>query len=299
MCIYCQGGEHELCDSPANLESVADGLFLFTCCCKGNAGAFVETVGEPRPVGRPQKDGTDMVDVLSTGRHRAEKLLPNIKGAPCHWRGLLYAGGGVVPIVGCLKGTAEARHHGPDKSVLNNSVGVNLHAICTTCITKEMRLLTEDLRWVPAKDIRVGDRLIGFSEDLSLEGNQFEPAVVQSIEVLTKPAARITMKNGDVLVSSLDHQWVANRPSDRHTKWFTTRKFFSRRSKDHYALKKLLHPWDEEPDGDNWLAGFLDGEGCLSGYVLSVSQTDKATNDSTVDRMYFEMDKWSKPPLLS
>lgn len=133
MCIYCQGGEHELCDSPVNLESVADGLFLFTCCCKGNAGAFVETVGEPRPVGRPQKDGTDMVDVLSTGRHRAEKLLPNIKGTPCHWRGLLYAGGGAVPIVGCLKGTAEARHHGPDKSVLNNSVGVNLHAICTAC----------------------------------------------------------------------------------------------------------------------------------------------------------------------
>lgn len=42
------------------------------------------------------------------------------------------AGGGKIPIVGCLDGMQQARHHGPDKNTLNNERG-NVHRICHTC----------------------------------------------------------------------------------------------------------------------------------------------------------------------
>ena len=138
MCMYCQLEEHGLCEQPARLEPAGNGLFYFACCCSASTNsdtrdsASVGTVGKG-VIGRPPKDASDMEDVISTGRHRAARALPNIEGTPCHWRGLLYAGGGAVPIIGCLSGDASDRHHGPDKSVINNEVGVNLHALCDNC----------------------------------------------------------------------------------------------------------------------------------------------------------------------
>ena len=81
-------------------------------------------------------EGDAMTDVLSTGRKRAAALLPTKEMAlsKCHWAGLKYAGGGIYPIVGCNGERApQHRHHGPDKSVLNNEVFVNLFAVCYWC----------------------------------------------------------------------------------------------------------------------------------------------------------------------
>jgi hypothetical protein len=59
----------------------------------------------------------------------------------CEWAGLKYAGGGVEPIIGCggniiqpvKKGPNKGdRHHGPDKSVINNAPD-NVHRICSPC----------------------------------------------------------------------------------------------------------------------------------------------------------------------
>lgn len=87
---------------------------------------------------RALKDSETLKDVLSTGRKRAAEAYPVTDGMLCEWAGLLYAGGGVFPIIGCdgnrLYTTKDkhARHHGPDKSTTNNSQG-NVHRICVTC----------------------------------------------------------------------------------------------------------------------------------------------------------------------
>ncbi len=81
-------------------------------------------------------EGDDMRNVLSTGRKRAAALLPTKEMAlsKCHWAGLKYAGGGIYPIIGCNAERApQHRHHGPDKSVLNNVLFVNLFAVCYWC----------------------------------------------------------------------------------------------------------------------------------------------------------------------
>jgi hypothetical protein len=78
--------------------------------------------------GKGRRDET-LRDQQSTGRKRAAKEYPLDRNAACEWQGLLFAGGGTYPIVGCLDGKQQARHHGPDKNTLNNELG-NVHRIC-------------------------------------------------------------------------------------------------------------------------------------------------------------------------
>lgn len=86
-------------------------------------------------MGRPVKDGTDMLDAESTGRKRAAELLPTeiLNTMICEWALLQEAGGGVYPIKGCHGNVATDRHHGPNKNTLYNERRVNLHAICSFC----------------------------------------------------------------------------------------------------------------------------------------------------------------------
>ena len=80
-------------------------------------------------------------------------MMPFLRDQVCGWAGLKHAGGGVIPILGCqgntiadVKSTEAARelgadevghrHHGPDKNVLNNTPGMNLHGICSRCHTR-------------------------------------------------------------------------------------------------------------------------------------------------------------------
>jgi hypothetical protein len=59
---------------------------------------------------------------------------------------LLVIGGGNHPIVGCVSGVQEARHHGPDKSTSNNEEG-NVHRICHRCHNRWHAANNEDYDW--------------------------------------------------------------------------------------------------------------------------------------------------------
>lgn len=80
---------------------------------------------------RTPKEDSRIADVKSTGRKRAVQVKP-ITGQDCEWKGLRYAGGAVIPVIGCPNGIARQVHHGPSKSTLNNRLS-NLHAICDNC----------------------------------------------------------------------------------------------------------------------------------------------------------------------
>lgn len=95
--------------------------------------AEAESISGPAKMGAPVKMGDEMVDVLSTGRKRAVEIAIIEKGMVCEWALLKEAGGGAYPIQGCPGNPAKDVHHGPDKSVLNNDLGTNLHRICKSC----------------------------------------------------------------------------------------------------------------------------------------------------------------------
>lgn len=134
-CPPCNLGVHGFCYDPNYDE---DG-----CCCGGKPDDD-GTVGIFQRALR-FKPGENMRDVKSTGRHRAAVKIPReyiTPGGPqqliCQWAGLLNAGGGIYPIVGCEGKPATDRHHGPNKSTLANdddkdTYGYNLHAICSFC----------------------------------------------------------------------------------------------------------------------------------------------------------------------
>ena len=138
VCISCLDEECFIC-----LEPTSDGE---ACCCQGTFGrlSMIGSLMEPvtlgsdsnqltRGVGRPKMSGSDMRNAVQAGRARAEDIAPIDEETMCEWAMLLNAGGGIEPIVGCEGNLATDRHHGPDKSTLNNNPGINLHRICAKC----------------------------------------------------------------------------------------------------------------------------------------------------------------------
>jgi hypothetical protein len=115
-CIGCGRGFHEECATDCD-----------TCHPVIELPEFVKSATG----GAYYKDDDKVTDVHSTGRKRAALLFPLDKDAPCEWRGKKNCGGG-LPIHGCINGFQQDRHHGPDKTTLNNSVG-NVHRICKKC----------------------------------------------------------------------------------------------------------------------------------------------------------------------
>ena len=125
-CIDCLAENHWECSTPVASEDSLDSTL--SCCC-----SLVGSAEVPLSIlGAPPKAPEDMKDPMSTGRKRAALAKPIEKGMVCEWRKLRFAGGGVIPIIGCAGNPASDIHHGPDKDVLNNA-DANLHRLCDTC----------------------------------------------------------------------------------------------------------------------------------------------------------------------
>lgn len=175
VCDYCRV---ELCFQCLDPKEDSD-----KCCCLGTYGRVTlgsmllgsgrdEELGvnqdgtvKRSAVGRPELDASEMRNPVSAGRRRAAKIAKIPMGYVCEWALLEYAGGGVVPIVGCAGNTAADLHHGPDKSTLNNEVGINLHRICEFCHN----------RWHELNDPFYGDRPADNLNYLPTDGREYEP----------------------------------------------------------------------------------------------------------------------------
>lgn len=141
MCSACAAGLYSECENPTPVQD-SDG-WIIPCAVRFEVPAGAVKGSNGRPVLAPN----EITDVTSTGRKRAAMLAPVLEGMLCEWAGLKHAGGGAVPIVGCEgnrlieqkqgdpdRGLKQGdRHHGPDKSTINNAVGTNLHRICVNC----------------------------------------------------------------------------------------------------------------------------------------------------------------------
>lgn len=246
------------------------------CSCKDNN--HEEVVGETKPVDVSASDGDsrfssnpanrrgksdrNLKDQQSTGRKRAAKLFPLDREASCEWQGKSNCGGGPHPIVGCISGLQEARHHGPDKSVTNNEEG-NVHRICHMCIGTDMKVLTRDLDWVTGDKLSIGDSLVGFYDDLEGKLGQFDftSTKITALQKVVEPSYKITLSNEDELISSHTHLWPTSLYGQRKPTWVKTEDLLN--SKHHWLLK-VSDTWDYQPTFDmGYLAGALDGEGSL------------------------------------
>jgi hypothetical protein len=140
-CIFCRTSLHNECILfwGDNLDCGCGGEVIFTASgeIKQLNADSVEELGTTdtgyiNDGYESAKDLADYKDPISTGRKRAKEMYPITAGMTCEWAGLKFAGGGSMPIVGCIGRPASDRHHGPDKNTMNNAP-TNLHRICDFC----------------------------------------------------------------------------------------------------------------------------------------------------------------------
>lgn len=200
-CWACVNGLHQECYAVHEMTKEVTPDFdahWLACCCTSELAIVSED--EKRGPGRPMLDPDDVTDPKSTGRKRAAMVAPIFSGMECEWSRLRFAGGGPRPIVGCVdtliedkKGKGD-RHHGPDKNVLNNSVGINLHRICPNCHHRWHAL--NDPYYDPKRPA-AGEQYLPLDEHPAFRHDPFTYATEEEVEQSEAYWDKRTEKRGD------------------------------------------------------------------------------------------------------
>lgn len=131
------------------------------------------------------------------------------------------------------------------------------------CVDPAARVLTADLRWVPAKDLVIGQELIGFPEGLN--GHcKLQSSFVQRSDVIQAERYRVTTDKGETIVSSR-HQFVAHHDDRRHRNYRQFSWRMASQLKVGDRIRWTCDIWEVgETKEDGWFSGMLDGEGWCS-----------------------------------
>ena len=127
---------------------------------------------------------------------------------------------------------------------------------CDHCLAPETRVLTLTGEQLPIGSVRVGDRLLGFDDELPIGVNRsWRAAEVLAVWHVIKPTVTLTFEDGREVTASADHKWLSKtRPY-----WRTTDSF--RLGQKIQSLAALAAPV-ESPDymrGYVWGATAADG----------------------------------------
>lgn len=159
------------------------------------------------------------------------------------------------------------------------------------CVTETTKVLKEDLTWVEAGELKVGDELVGFEEgnvnkcriDDKWIGNsgkyrKFEKSIITGYEKKLAPVYRITFDDNSYVDTTEDHKWLGMAPKDQNHRWFKTSYL-----KPGYRCIKPFDVWETEEDyNSGYLSGIIDADGSISKdgyYNTAIYQSDKINND--------------------
>lgn len=145
------------------------------------------------------------------------------------------------------------------------------------CVAPATKVLTADLHWVPIKDIRVGQALLGFDENPPLvmkesgmklaRHRRWRPSIVESLECIEQPCFDIILEDGTLVQCSGDHLWLVRRGNNLG--WQKT-SGLRWRGRPYSRIVKPLSVWRNKQDWNNgYLAAAFDGEGHLTQRDLS------------------------------
>lgn len=132
------------------------------------------------------------------------------------------------------------------------------------CVTPETRVLTVDLRWVPAGDLKAGQMLIGFDEN-STTGmgakRRLKPSRVITNIPIKRPVYKVILSDGTELRSSAEHPWLVFKSNGVSAKLLWT---MTKDLKVGQAVPRFFKPWSESTSPTaSYLSGIYDGEGSL------------------------------------
>lgn len=133
------------------------------------------------------------------------------------------------------------------------------------CVAPETKVLTWDLRWKPAGELLIGETLVGFDEMSSGQGRgrYLRPSRILDLQTQREPCFEVVTTRGTVRCSR-NHLWLAKRNAKGGGpyEWLSSEQLLPLS-----RIAFMCAPWevDESRDG-GWLAGFLDGEGTVTGH---------------------------------
>lgn len=145
------------------------------------------------------------------------------------------------------------------------------HKAPNYCVGMNTPVLRSDLTHVPASEIRVGDRLVGFDEfpqPAELGGqnryHHLRTAVVEAVSKVVKPSVKVHAADGKVTECSTDHLWLVRPLKGRK----------NNRPRVRWVRADALQPGDDLLSLGTWdvtdgrtagyVAGLYDGEGSLT-----------------------------------
>lgn len=151
------------------------------------------------------------------------------------------------------------------------------------CFEQNMQVLTSDYRWIPIKDVKVGDQLVACDEDTygttksgRKHSRKFRTAIVEYTQEYYKDVIEVLFDNGARIEVTGDHRMLCKKRGGADAQWRHVQDFIigdevriATRPPDY---KTLTHE-------DGWFSGIIDGEGSarLSGAKrLSAHQTEGA-----------------------
>ena len=143
------------------------------------------------------------------------------------------------------------------------------------CVQKDTPILMQDLTWKKAGDLVDGDKVVGFEEGLPPgtpyrtngqwnnplkgRGRVLKAATVTSNRIEKMESLKVTLSNGDEIITTHDHPWLAKTRADNYLKWIN-----SENLEVGYRVTKMCSPWDKDESYEaGWLSGFIAGEGSL------------------------------------
>lgn len=147
------------------------------------------------------------------------------------------------------------------------------------CVAKGTRLLTTDLRWIPAEDFKIGDELLGFDEYSSRSNEkpyrQLRRAKVTDTSISTDICYTVATDYGNITVST-QHPFLA-KVKNETWRWVKVEELKPG------SKIQIVCPYNAEQieNGNSWLAGIMDGEGSLS---IEYSSLQIAQNEGIVEQ---------------
>jgi len=137
------------------------------------------------------------------------------------------------------------------------------------CVPPDTRILMRDLSWEYAGNLQVGNKIIGLQEEIVNHKRRLLEGTVTALAEDTLPCYDLYLADGTRLRASAEHKWLIRRhPADWPSQWATAEQIHKtlqspQRTKPLH-IPRLVPMWEPKQDRDSgYLAGALDGEGCL------------------------------------
>jgi hypothetical protein len=158
------------------------------------------------------------------------------------------------------------------------------------CVTPDHRLLREDMRWIEAGRIQVGDVVLGFDEELSGNKNRnYRKATVTRSTRTDADVYKVVLSSGKVFRVTGDHKWLVGY--GQTNKWVTTDGLVVKSPlKEGSKTARLFDMWKHDRSYESgWLSGFLDGEGYLGQRSKSPLRLAASQNPGVTADLFMEM----------